>query len=198
MIMLYGKLFYREKIIEAGIEVENGIITKIDRKVKGKRVRGLILPAAIDVHVHFRDFKEKHKETIESGSLSALHGGVCLVVDQPNTNPLVDDAEVYERRMRIARKSSYVDYALNLALTNKNFEKIDEIIKKVEKRYYLPAIGEVFLQHDSEDLQIEYEILKSKIAKLVTIHAEDAKFVEKGTPNFKFRLSTYFSTGKLW
>lgn len=188
-MVIRGKIFYKGKIVEAGIEAEDGIVKKIGKDTKGKEVKGLILPAAIDVHVHFRDFNEKHKETIETGSLSALYGGVCLVVDQPNTNPIVNDDETYDRRMKIAKKSSYIDYALNLALTNKNVEKIDKIVEKIEEKYCLPAIGEVFIQHDNDDLQIEYTKLKKlNVNKLITIHAEDPEFVGKESPNFKYRL----------
>ncbi|MEM2190973.1 MAG: dihydroorotase [Archaeoglobaceae archaeon] len=187
--MIYGKIFYRGEFVEAGIEVENGRIKKIGKLVKGKKVDGIILPAGIDVHVHFRDFEEKRKETIESGSLSALHGGICLVVDQPNTKPVVDNPEIYFRRMEIAKRDSYVDYALNLALTNANAERIKEIVEKIREKYFLPAIGEVFLQHSDEELEISYETLKeiSKINTKITIHAEDPRFVESGNPNFLFR-----------
>ncbi|MEM0330222.1 MAG: dihydroorotase [Archaeoglobaceae archaeon] len=187
--MIYGKIFYRGEFVEAGIEVENGRIKKIGKLVKGKKVDGIILPAGIDVHVHFRDFEEKRKETIESGSLSALHGGICLVVDQPNTKPVVDNPEIYFRRMEIAKRDSYVDYALNLALTNANAERIKEIVEKIREKYFLPAIGEVFLQHSDKELEISYETLKkiSKINTKITIHAEDPRFVESGNPNFLFR-----------
>ncbi len=87
--MIRGKIFYRGEFVEAGIEVENGRIKRIGKLVEGKEVKGIILPAGIDVHVHLRDFAEKRKETIETGTLSALHGGICLVVDQPNTRPLL-------------------------------------------------------------------------------------------------------------
>lgn len=188
-VTLYGKVFYKGRIIEAGIEIENGVIKKIGKSVGGRKVRGLILPASIDVHVHFRDFDERDKETIETGSLAALHGGVCLVVDQPNTKPLVDSFNAYKRRMEIAKRSSFVDYSLNLALTNENFEKIDEIVDRVEKRYFLPAIGEIFIQHNDKNLQIDYEVLKNlKTRKPITIHAEDPELVKDGFPNFKYRL----------
>jgi dihydroorotase len=188
--MLHGKLFYRGEFIEAGIEVENGKIKKIGKLVKGKKIDGVILPAGIDVHVHFRDFEEKHKETIESGSLSALHGGICLVVDQPNTKPLLDDVKIYERRMEIARKKSYVDYASNIALTKNNAEKIERIVRKIEKKYYLPAIGEVFIQHSDENLQIDYTLLQEvgdRVSKKITVHAEDPDLISVGNPNFLYR-----------
>lgn len=186
--MIYGKIFYKGEFIEAGVEVEEGRIRRIGKLVKGKRVDGIILPAGIDVHVHFRDFEEREKETIESGSLSALHGGICLVIDQPNTRPIVDNAEIYFRRMEIAEKRSYVDYALNLALTNRNAEKIAEEVKKIREKYFLPAVGEVFLQNNNKELEIGYETLKKlNLNTKITIHAEDPRFVESGLPNFLFR-----------
>lgn len=186
--MLEGKIFYNGRFLEAGIEVENGRIKRIGKLIKGKKLKGIILPAGIDVHVHFRDFEEKHKETIETGSLAALYGGICLVVDQPNTKPVIENEEIYFRRMEIAKNNSYVDYALNLGLTNKNLPRIVEIIGKISKKYYLPAIGEVFIQHSNKELEISYEKL-SKIANLwkIAVHAEDPRFVAEGNPNFLFR-----------
>lgn len=186
--MLRGKIFYKGEFVEAGIEVEDGRIKRIGKLVKGKEIKGIILPAGIDVHVHLRDFEEKYKETIESGTEAALHGGICLVVDQPNTNPVVDSEDVYFKRIEIAKRKSFVDYSLNLALTNSNFHRIGDLVKKIRQKYFLPAVGEVFLQHSSKDLQIDYEILKRvKAASLITIHAEDPEFVKPGFPNFRFR-----------
>ncbi len=184
---IYGRVLYRGRIVETGVEFENGRITKINKRVKGKKLRGLILPAAIDVHVHFRDFEEKHKETIESGSLSAIHGGVCLVVDQPNCKPVVDSAVRYFRRMERASKL-YCDYSLNLALTNSNWRKIGKILREVGKRYFVPAVGEVFLEHSSPELQVRYDVLErvSRI-HLLTVHAEDPEMVDNCSPNFKCR-----------
>ncbi len=188
MNCIYGRVYCRGMLIEAGIEFDNGVITRIGKSLKGRSVRGVILPSAIDVHVHFRDFEEKHKETIESGSLSAMHGGVCLVVDQPNCKPVVDSAEVYFRRMEKAKKL-YCDYSLNLALTRNNFTRIAEIVRKIREKHYLPAVGEVFLQHPNPDLQVDYSILKRVCGSVrTTVHAEDAELVRcNSIPNFECR-----------
>lgn len=186
--MLEGKIFYRGEFVEAGIEIEDGKIKRIGKLLKGKKLDGIILPAGIDVHVHFRDFEEKHKETIETGSFSALHGGICLVIDQPNTKPRVDSKEIYFRRMEIAEKNSYVDYCLNIALTNKNAPKIREIVEEISKKFFLPFIGEVFLEHESDELKIDYETLSKTVGVWrISVHAEDASFVKRGFPNFLYR-----------
>jgi len=188
--MLRGRIFYRGEFVEAGIEVEEGRIRRVGKLVDGRKVKGVILPAGIDVHVHLRDFEERHKETIETGTEAALHGGICLVVDQPNTKPVVDSEDIYFRRMEVAKKKAFVDYTLNFALTNSNCDEIDIIVEKIRRKYYLPAIGEVFIQHNNEDLQIGYETLRkvvSELQSLITLHAEDPEFVKPGFPNFRFR-----------
>ncbi|WP_202318580.1 dihydroorotase [Archaeoglobus neptunius] len=189
--MIRGKVFYRGEFIEAGIEVDGGRIKKIGKLVKGKEVRGVILPAGIDVHVHLRDFDEAHKETIETGTMAAKYGGICLVVDQPNTRPVVDSEKVYFERMEKAKSDVHVDYTLNLALTNSNFGEIAGILEKIRSRYFVPAVGEVFIQHSNDNLQIRYETLRLAISNLknvlLTIHAEDPAYVDTGFPNFRFR-----------
>lgn len=52
-----------------------------------------IMPGLIDVHVHFRDPGQTHKEDIFSGCEAAAAGGFTTVCCMPNTKPLVDEAE---------------------------------------------------------------------------------------------------------
>ena len=174
-MIISGNFFYRGRIIDCAVEIEDGLIVDISKTKRGKRLKGIVMPAGIDVHVHFRDFKESYKETIETGSLSALYGGVCLVVDQPNTNPPITDEKVYFERMRKAERSTYIDYSLNLGLVEENSEKIKNIIEKIEEKHYIPAIGEVFLKNA---MMVSYETLervRKSTSKIITVHAEDPK-----------------------
>src|SRR6188472_2310230 len=55
--------------------------------------RGLhLLPGVIDTQVHFREPGGTHKEDLESGSRSAVLGGVTAVFEMPNTDPLTVSA----------------------------------------------------------------------------------------------------------
>src|SRR5579872_4580609 len=47
-----------------------------------------ILPGVIDTQVHFREPGLTHKEDLETGSRSAVMGGVTSVFEMPNTDPL--------------------------------------------------------------------------------------------------------------
>ena len=54
---------------------------------------GLIAcPGLVDIHVHFREPGQMHKETIETGSRAAAAGGFTSVVCMPNTAPVADTA----------------------------------------------------------------------------------------------------------
>ena len=63
---------------------------KSARKIDAK---GLVAcPGLVDIHVHFREPGQTHKETIATGSRAAAVGGFTTVVCMPNTAPVADNA----------------------------------------------------------------------------------------------------------
>src|SRR5712675_1205957 len=52
-----------------------------------------VLPGVIDTQVHFREPGLTHKEDLETGSRSAVMGGVTAVFEMPNTDPLTTSAQ---------------------------------------------------------------------------------------------------------
>ena len=63
----------------------------------------LVLPGFVDLHVHFREPGFEYKETIQSGSASAVAGGFTTVCCMPNTNPVNDNQAVTEFMLERAR-----------------------------------------------------------------------------------------------
>ena len=53
----------------------------------------IVAPGLIDIHVHFREPGQTHKEDIHTGSLAAVRGGFTTVVMMANTNPTVSTVE---------------------------------------------------------------------------------------------------------
>ena len=81
--------------------IEDGRIGQVGRDlpVEGAAVveipAGLIVcPGLIDMHVHLREPGQEHKETIATGTLSAVTGGFTAVACMPNTSPVNDNANV--------------------------------------------------------------------------------------------------------
>jgi dihydroorotase len=65
----------------------------------------VIVPGLIDMHVHLREPGQEHKETVATGTLSAVCGGFTAVACMPNTNPVNDNAGVTELILRRAAEA---------------------------------------------------------------------------------------------
>jgi dihydroorotase len=82
-----GNLFIDDGKIVASLSAE--------KKKRAKKIdaRGLVAcPGLVDIHVHFREPGQTHKETILTGSQAAAAGGFTSVVCMPNTSPVADNA----------------------------------------------------------------------------------------------------------
>src|SRR3954470_2375047 len=63
------------------------------KRAKQIDARGQVAcPGLVDIHVHFREPGQTHKETIGTGSRAAAAGGFTTVVMMPNTSPVADTA----------------------------------------------------------------------------------------------------------
>jgi dihydroorotase len=83
--------------------IDNGAIARIDKNLPadGAEVievqRGwVIAPGLIDIHVHLREPGQEHKETVATGTASAVAGGFTAVACMPNTEPINDHAGITE------------------------------------------------------------------------------------------------------
>lgn len=68
-----------------------------------------LLPAFVDLHVHFRDPGFTHKEDILSGSRAAVAGGYTAVSVMANTDPVCDHPEVAQHIQQRAKEAGLVD-----------------------------------------------------------------------------------------
>ncbi|MDU0938984.1 MAG: dihydroorotase [Clostridiales bacterium] len=78
-----------------------------------------VMPAFIDLHVHFRDPGQEEKETIRTGSRAAARGGYSTVCMMPNTKPCIDSVETITDVIDKVRNETYVK-ALPLAAMTAN------------------------------------------------------------------------------
>lgn len=65
----------------------------------------VIVPGLIDMHVHLREPGQEHKETVATGTASAVAGGFTAVACMPNTVPVNDNAGVTELILRRAAEA---------------------------------------------------------------------------------------------
>ena len=92
------------------ILIENDKISKIAEKIEVSADKvvdctGLyIMPGMVDMHCHLREPGGEHKETIETGSKSAVAGGFTTICPMPNTNPTPDSAIVLQKIIAEAKR----------------------------------------------------------------------------------------------
>jgi len=65
----------------------------------------IVAPGLIDIHVHLREPGQEHKETIATGTASAIAGGFTAVACMPNTDPVNDHPGVTELILRKAAEA---------------------------------------------------------------------------------------------
>jgi len=88
------------RLVESLSAAQQAAANKID-------ATGLVVaPGLVDIHVHFRDPGQTHKETIRSGTEAAAAGGFTSVVCMPNTSPVCDNAGTIQRiQDKVAREA---------------------------------------------------------------------------------------------
>ena len=90
-------------LVDSLDDAQKEAATKVD-------ATGLVVaPGLVDIHVHFRDPGQTHKEDIASGSRAAAAGGFTTVVCMPNTSPVCDSAGTIQRIMDKVEHDSVIN-----------------------------------------------------------------------------------------
>mgnify|MGYP001196041057 FL=1 len=85
----------------------------------------VVAPGLVDIHVHFRDPGQTHKEDIRSGTEAAAAGGFTSVVCMPNTSPVCDNAGTIQRIMdKIEREAVVHVYPTGCLTLNMKGEQL--------------------------------------------------------------------------
>jgi dihydroorotase len=138
-----------------------------------------ILPGVIDTQVHFREPGLTHKEDLESGSLSAVMGGVTGVFEMPNTNPLTTTRETFDDKIARATNRMHCDFAFYIGGTHENVGELAMLEK-------LPGCAgiKVFMGSSTGSLLVAdddgVERILRAISRRAAFHSEDEYMLEAG------------------
>ncbi len=98
---------------------------------------GLVLmPAFIDLHVHFREPGYTNKEDLSTGGQAALKGGFTFVNLMGNTNPICSSMETVDYILNKGKRLNLVDIHQCVSITKnfdgKSLDHLDELNEKVK------------------------------------------------------------------
>src|ERR1700758_1591 len=131
-----------------------------------------ILPGVIDTQVHFREPGLTQKEDLETGSRSAVLGGVTAVFEMPNTSPTTTSAQALADKIKLGHHRMHCDFAFYVGGTRENTKDLPELER-------LPGCAgvKVFIGSSTGSLLVEdggglRDILKV-IRRRAAFHSED-------------------------
>ncbi len=142
----------------------------------------LVVPGLVDIHVHFREPGEEHKETIATGSAAAVAGGFTTVCCMPNTKPPLDSVAAIEFVLRRAEDAGLCRVlpigAVSVGLKH---EQLTEMAA-------MRDAGAVAFSDDGEPVQdsgfLRKVLAYSKVCDVVVIlHCEDKSLTAGGVMN---------------
>ena len=103
-----------KKIVKIGQNLEAADAQVLDAS-------GLVVaPGLVDIHVHFREPGQTHKEDIHTGALAAAAGGFTTVVMMANTNPTISTVETLQEVMESASRENI--HIKSVATITENFD----------------------------------------------------------------------------
>lgn len=131
-----------------------------------------ILPGVMDTQVHFREPGLEHKEDLESGSRSAVMGGVTAVFEMPNTNPLTIDEATFTDKVKRGHHRMHCDYAFFIGGTRENVRDLPELERApgcAGVKVFIGSSTGALLVEDDDSLRKIFQVIKRRAA----FHAED-------------------------
>ena len=131
-----------------------------------------ILPGLIDTQVHFREPGMEKVEDIESGSRSALMGGITGFFEMPNTRPPTIDRKALDNKIQKATGRSWCDFAFFVGASPTNIATLPELEKSPAcpgtKIFMGSSTGSLLVDHTSD-----LESILQKTSRKLAIHSED-------------------------
>lgn len=171
----------RDEIVD--IKIEDGIIKKIG-KIEEDGInldKKIIAPGLVDIHVHFRDPGQTHKEDIMTGSRSAARGGYTSVVCMANTIPRIDNIEILKEFLKKAKKSNINVYTVS-ALT-KDFNGIDLVEMEDMLKYGAMGFSDDGIPNRNTDLVLKAMEKAKELDTVISFHEEDPSLIKENGIN---------------
>lgn len=181
-----GLVYYHQKLSPLDVLVEGDTIKAIAENVnepeaqvidlKGK----LLTHAFMDIHVHLREPGFEYKETVATGTKSALYGGYSHIVAMANTLPCMDNEETIERFENIVANDACVHTYTYSAITKGLAGK--ELVKMEENLQHPIIVG---YSDDGKGVQSD-TMMKAAMTKakaldsIIVAHCEDESELKPG------------------
>ena len=153
-------------------------IVSIDVPELGCQGDYVIFPGFCDVHVHLREPGFSYKETIETGTKAAAHGGYTTICPMPNLNPVPDNYEHLKEELDLIEKEALIE-VLPYGSCTVN-EEGKEIASLEEMAPYVCAFSDDGKGIQEETMMEEVMLKAKELGKIVAAHCEVNELLKGG------------------
>ena len=153
-------------------------IVSIDVPELGCQGDYVIFPGFCDVHVHLREPGFSYKETIETGTKAAAHGGYTTICPMPNLNPVPDNYEHLKEELDLIEKEALIEVLPYGSCTVK--EEGKEIASLEEMAPYVCAFSDDGKGIQEETMMEEVMLKAKELGKIVAAHCEVNELLKGG------------------
>ena len=177
----------RDEVLD--IKIEDGKIAEIAKDIEASSgneeiidARGkIVVPGLIDVHVHFRDPGQTHKEDLVTGSQAAIAGGFTSVVQMANTSPKIDSKEKIIEHYKRARDLPLKVFTVS-ALT-RNFGDLELVDMEENFKRGALAFTDDGIPNRNSKLILEAMNRAKELGAIISFHEEDPELIEQNGIN---------------
>ena len=177
----------RDEVLD--IKIEDGKIVKLAKDIEASSgneeiidARGkIVVPGLIDVHVHFRDPGQTHKEDLVTGSQAAIAGGFTSVVQMANTSPKIDSKEKIIEHYKRARDLPLKVFTVS-ALT-RNFGDLELVDMEENFKRGALAFTDDGIPNRNSKLILEAMNRAKELGAIISFHEEDPELIEQNGIN---------------
>lgn len=177
----------RDEVLD--IKIEDGKIVEIAKDIEASSyneeiidARGkIVVPGLIDVHVHFRDPGQTHKEDLVTGSQAAIAGGFTSVVQMANTSPKIDSKEKIIEHYKRARDLPLKVFTVS-ALT-RNFGDLELVDMEENYKRGALAFTDDGIPNRNSKLILEAMNRAKELGAIISFHEEDPELIEQNGIN---------------
>ena len=171
-----GKIIENNTLVKKDILIDENTILKIDNNIEGKyevvdALGCIVMPGAVDVHVHLREPGFEYKETVKTGTLSAAKGGVTSIMSMPNLKPCPHSLENLEVQLSVIEKDAVVNVYPFCSVTVNEEDKVLANIDEMHDKVF--GISDDGRGVNNLDLLEQAMILAKKYGLTIASHAED-------------------------
>ena len=128
-----GSIILNNTLVKKDILIDNSLIVKIEDEIYSDceiidASDCLVMPGAVDVHVHLREPGFESKETVKTGTLSSAKGGVTTILAMPNLKPCPDCLENLNKELEIINRDALVNvYPFGSVTVNEADQELSDI-----------------------------------------------------------------------